>query len=129
MDSIENINKRILEIKQNSESVKNISDGNHTFGEYIDMRNQLFIALCNAYPEISWKSRNHYDEENDPMFNGDFIAGINAPTGVITFHLKMKLWDDLSVEEIKRAPKYDYYTEEDVKVRIKSLKRKNNQNN
>ena len=123
MKSINEINKEIQEVKKQNQSIKEISDGNHTFGQYIDMRNNLFIALCNAYPEISWKSRKHYDEENDPMFNGDFIAGINSNEGVITFHLKMKYWDDLNAKEIDRAPKYDGYTEEDVKVRIKSLKK------
>lgn len=123
MKSINEINKEIQEVKKQNQSIKEISDGNHTFGQYIDMRNNLFIALCNAYPEISWKSRKHYDEENDPMFNGDFIAGINSDKGTITFHLKMKYWDDIIVEEIDRAPKYDGYTEEDVISRIKSLTR------
>ena len=123
MKSINEINKEIQEVKKQNQSIKEISDGNHTIGQYIDMRNNLFIALCNAYPEISWKSRKHYDEENDPMFNGDFIAGINSDKGTITFHLKMKYWDDIIVEEIDRAPKYDGYTEEDVISRIKSLTR------
>ena len=126
MKSINEINKEIQEVKKQNQSIKEISDGNHTFGQYIDMRNNLFIALCNAYPEISWKSRKHYDEENDPMFNGDFIAGINSDKGTITFHLKMKYWDDIIAEEIDRAPKYDGYTEEDVISRIKSLTRTKN---
>lgn len=57
------------------------------------------------------------------MFNGCFIAGINTPKGVITFHLKMKFWDELKICEIYNAPKYDGYTEDDVKERIKSLYR------
>ena len=126
MKSINEINKEIQEVKKQNQSIKEISDGNHTIGQYIDMRNNLFIALCNAYPEISWKSRKHYDEENDPMFNGDFIAGINSDKGTITFHLKMKYWDDIIAEEIDRAPKYDGYTEEDVISRIKSLTRTKN---
>ena len=31
-------------------------------------------------------------------------------------------WDQLISKEIERAPKYDGYSEEDVKLRIKSLK-------
>lgn len=123
MKSIEEINKYINELRTNNKSVKKISDGYHTFEDYTDMRNTLFVALCNSYPDISWKSKKHYDEESDPMFNGCFIAGINSKKGVITFHLKMKFWDDLNVEEIDRAPKYDNYSEEDVKKRIKSLKK------
>ena len=126
MENIYDINKAIQELKNMNQNIKDVSDGHHTFGDYIDMRNNLFIALCNAYSDISWKSKKHYDEENDPMFNGDFIAGINSDTGMITFHLKMKFWDDLNVEEIDRAPKYDNYTSQDVIERIYALN--NNQN-
>ena len=126
MKSIYDINNSIQEIKDANQNVKEISDGHHTFGEYIDMRNILFIALCNAYPDISWKSKKHFDEENDPMFNGDFIAGINCDAGMISFHLKMKYWDDLDVQELDRAPRYDGYTNEIVKARIKSLSRNSN---
>ena len=121
MKTIDEINEDILKLRDNNQSVKEISDGFHTFGEYIDMRNAYFIALCNAYRESSWKSKKHYDEENDPMFEGDFIAGIYTPDGLITQHLKLKYWDDLCVQEIERAPQYDGYTQEDVKARIKSL--------
>jgi len=121
MKTIEEINQNIIELRRNGQSVKKISDSYHTFGDYIDMRNIYFIALCNAYPELSWKSKKHFDEENDPMFEGDFIAGIFTPDGPITQHLKLKFWDELSVQEIERAPQYDGYTEEDVKIRIKSL--------
>ena len=123
METIYDINKAIQELKNMNQNIKDVSDGHHTFGDYIDMRNNLFIALCNAYSDISWKSKKHYDEENDHMFNGDFIAGINSDTGMITFHLKMKYWYDLDVKELDRAPEYDGYTEEDVKARIKSLTR------
>ena len=120
---IDEINSKILEYKNNGGSVKDISDGHHTFGDYIGVRNELFIALCNAYRENSWKSKKHFDEENDPMFSGDFIAGINTNIGPITFHLKLKYWDELDVKELPRALKYDGYTEEDVIKRIKSLNR------
>ena len=122
MKKIEEINDFILENRNNGKSVKEVSDGFHTFRDYIEMRNELFVALCNAYPDISWKSKRHYDEENDSMYNGDFIAGINTPAGMISFHLKLEYWDELLVDEIDRSPYYDGYTYEDVKLRIKSLK-------
>lgn len=121
MKTTEQINEDIMELRRNGQSVKEISNGHHTFGDYTDMRNTYFIALCNAYHDLSWKSKKHFDEENDPMYDGDFIAGIFTPDGPITQHLKMKFWGDLQVQEIERAPQYDGYTEEDVKVRIKSL--------
>jgi len=124
MKTIEQINEEIMELSRNGQSVKKVSDTHHTFDSYIDMRNVYFIALCNDYPELSWKSTKHYDEENDPMFNGDFIAGIYTPKGLVAQHLKLKYWDDLNVKEIERAPQYDGYNDEDIKVRIKSLREK-----
>ena len=122
--TIEEINKSIVEIRKSGQSVKEISDGYHCFADYIEIRNLYFMALCNAYKEISWKSKKHYDEENDPMFDGDFIAGINTPEGLVTQHIKLKHWDELDIKELDRAPLYDGYTKEDVKVRIKSLNKK-----
>ena len=55
------------------------------------------------------------------VFSNDFIAGIFTPDGPITQHLKLKCGDEVSVQEIERAPQYDGYTEEDVKARIKIL--------
>jgi hypothetical protein len=121
MTNIEGVNKAIQTLRNAGISVKEISDGHHTFGQYIEMRNCYFIELCNAYPELSWKSRNHFNEEEDPMFNDDFIAGINTPAGTVSQHLKMIHWDELRVREIDRAPKYVGYTEEDIKIRIRSL--------
>lgn len=121
--TVEQINEEISKLRQNNQSVKEISDGYHTFEDYTDMRNRYFMALCEAYYDLSWKSKKHYDEETDPMFDGDFIAGINTPNGVITQHIKMEYWDELNIKEIDNAPQYDGYTEEDVKTRIKSLNR------
>ncbi len=118
---IDDVNDEIIKIRKSGQSVKNISDGYHTFEDYINMRNRYFMALCETYYDLSWKSRNHFDEKNDPMFGGDFIAGINTPTGVIAQHIKLKYWDELNVKEVDNAPQYDGYTEEDVEHRVKSL--------
>ena len=125
---VEDINNEIKVLRSQGKSVKKISDGYHTFEDYTDDRNLYFMALCEAYYDISWKSRKHFDEENDPMFDGDFIAGINTPSGVITQHIKMKYWDELNVREIDNSPKYDGYTREDVRERVKSLVKLREQN-
>lgn len=125
MLTIEEINKEIQELKKSGINIDAISDGYHTIGEYKDMRNHWLISTLNSNPEISWKSKKHYDEKNDPMFNGDFIAGIETPKGMATQHLKLKYWDLLNVKELYNAPKYDGYSEEDVKIRIMSIKRGN----
>lgn len=123
MLSVEEINKAILELRNAGVSVNEISDGYHTFGDYKDMRNHWFISTLNSNPTLSWKSMKHFDEENDPMYDGDFIAGISTPRGMATQHLKMKYWDKLHVQELDRAPEYDGYTEEDVKNRIDSIEK------
>ena len=101
MSKIDDINSLIIESKLSGEiSTKEISDGNHTFEELYRHRITLFCTLCNLLPEISWKSKKHFDEENDPMFDDSFIAGINTPEGMAT---------------------YDLYSSEDVIDRILSL--------
>lgn len=88
-ENTEIINKEIEKQKQlKNINTKQISDTHHTFEVLYKQRLILFSVLCNKFPEISWKSKKHYDEENDPMFNGDFIAGINTPKGTATFHIK-----------------------------------------
>ena len=123
MVSIDEINRQIQELKKSGINIDAISDGYHTFGEYKDMRNHWFISTLNSNPDISWKSKKHYDEKNDPMYNGDFIAGIKTPNGMASQNIKLKYWDLLNVKELDYAPKYDGYSEEDVKVRIMSIKR------
>ena len=118
MHSIEEINEFIMENRKSGVSVKKVSDGYHTFENYTDRVAHLFIALCRSNPYTAWKTKKHFDEENDPMFNGCFLAGINTPGGVVSYHLKMKYWDILDVPEIERGPKYDGYTEDDVNERL-----------
>ena len=106
-------------------NTNNISDGSHTFGELYHHRIILFCTLCNLFPDISWKSRKHFDEENDPMFEGDFIAGINTPDGIASYHIKLKYWDLFHISEIERAPQYDFYSSDDVLERVLSLTNNN----
>ena len=126
MDKILEINKLI---KKYSEigiiSSKDISDGHHTFREIYEERVVLFCVICNIFPELSWKSKKHFDEENDPMYEGDFIAGINTPKGTATYHIKLKYWDLFEIPEINRAPKYGNYSSKDVMNRILSLTKNN----
>ena len=116
-------------IKENKElkiiSTKDISDGHHTFGELYKNRIILFCTLCNLLLDILWKSKKHYDEENDPMFSGDFIAGINTPKGIATYHIKLQYWDLFDVLKLERVTKYDNYENDEVTKRILSLKKSN----
>ena len=91
--------------------------------DYTDLKHLLI--LCNLLPNISWKSKKHNDEENDPMFSGDFIADMNTPDGIATYHIKLQYWDLFDIPELERAPKYDNYDNEEVLKRILSLKKSN----
>ncbi len=126
MDKILEINKLIKKYSEMGMiSSKDVSDGHHTFREIYKERLILFCVICNIFPELSWKAKKHFDEENDPMYEGDFIAGISTPEGVATYHIKLNYWDLFNIPEINRAPKYDNYTSEDVMNRILSLTKNN----
>ena len=110
MSKLKEINDLIMESKLSEEiSTKEISDGHHTFGELYHHRIILFCTLCNIFADVSCKSKKHFDEENDPMFNDSFIAGINTHDGIATYHIKLKYWNMFDIPEIDRAPKYEQY--------------------
>lgn len=130
MSKTEEINNMIKENKQlRVISTKDIGDGYHTFDELYEQKIVLFSVICNSYPKLSWKSKKHFDEENDPMFNGCFIVGINTPKGVATYHFKLKYWNEFDIPELECAPKYDGYSSDEVLTRIKSLKNKKHEKN
>lgn len=101
--------------------VGKISDGYHTFDELYDHRTVLYAALCNAYPELSWKSRLH---EDGTMYDGMFIAGLNLPNGEISYHIENKdrwgrsNWELFKCREIPRALHFTGYTPDDVVDRL-----------
>ena len=119
---ISKINRDILSLKEKGISTKNISDGYHTFEELYYQRTVLLSIICNTNPNISWKSKKHFDEENDPMFEGCFIIGINTPTGEATYHIKLKYWEMFNIQEIEHAPKYDGYSSDEVLKRLQTLR-------
>lgn len=103
-------------------NTKNISDGHHTFGELYNRELVLFRLVTSAYPKLSFKSLKHYDEENDPIFNGDFMVGIYTPKGPITYHFKLEYLDSFKhISYIPKGPKYDNYTEDEKNERINYL--------
>ena len=96
--------------------VGEVSDGYHTFNELYAHRCTLFAALAISNKHISWKSKFHNDGSS---FDGWFIAGMNLPTGTITYHLPIdQFWDKFAVPEIEKAPEWDGHTSQDVIKRI-----------
>lgn len=92
-----------------------VSDGYHTFNELYDHRCLLFIATMKAHPDISWKSWKHSDGER---WAGWFIAGMNLPSGAITYHIPEKFWALASITECERGFAWDGHTSVDVIERL-----------
>lgn len=125
-------------------STKNISDKWHTFQDLYDHRMAFNIALCHAIRQIHiyeraahfeecvtgedfraetycYKSWKHYDNDNDPMFEGSFIVVIESPAGQISYHYKAEHWDKFKISERIEANLYDGHTPEDTMIRLKEL--------
>jgi len=95
-----------------------ISDGYHTFGELYDHRCHLFIALMRRNPGLSWYSPRHHDGSMYPEW---FIAGMDLPTGTISYHLPkwmMGMVESSGAEFKSTAPEWDGHTSADVIRRL-----------
>ena len=95
-----------------------VSDGYHTLEELYAHRCKLFMALMQAWPEYAWVSKLHDDGSG---IDGWFVAGMNLPTGPITYHLPMDMWplvDKLECPILELAPKFDGHTSRDVLDRL-----------
>lgn len=92
------------------------SDGYHTINELYRHRNLLFVALMQAYPELSWFSNYNADGTSHP---GYFVAGIRLATGGITYHLPIALRPMVSqfASELQLG-EWDGHSPEDVCTRI-----------
>jgi hypothetical protein len=99
-----------------SDGMGGFSDGYHTFNELYNHRAVLFAALCESWNRLAWKSKWHSD---GTMFGEMFIAGIDLPTGRITYHIDKKWWPLFNtIKEIDKAPEWDGHTPEDVLQRL-----------
>ena len=95
------------------------SDGYHTFNELYHHRAVLFSVICNARPDIAWKSKKHHD---GTMYDGMFIVGIDTPEGQATYHYDIKpYWRMFRVKELEFAPKWDGHTPDEAIRRIGTL--------
>lgn len=123
MAVIDEINDLIKELKEdNVIDVKQISDTHHTFEDLYFQRVILLAKLCNCYKDLSWRTKKHFDEEKDPMFNDDFMIGINTPDGVVSYHIKSKFWNYFDgITELDYAPKWDGSPPNENILRILSL--------
>lgn len=118
-------NKIIEESKRNKElNTKDISDTHHEFRDLYFHRMILFLKICLDYHDLAWKTKKHFDNDNDPMFNDDFLVGINTPKGVVSYHFKMEYWDYFKdIKEIENGPLWDKVKPNETIKRILSLKK------
>lgn len=119
--SVIDINKLIRYFKKKGYSTKKLRVIGESFEDLYNARLNYIRIICNQYPELSFKTKKHYDEENDPMFDGDFMVGLNTPKGVACFHVKLENYDLYRVPEIEHGPMYDGYSSSDVLLRLCSL--------
>lgn len=110
-DEIKLIQKRIDNIPS-SISVGKLSDRYHTFDELYHHRALLFASLCmTTFKDKVWKSLLHDDPENNPMYNGMFIVGVDTPFGQASYHYDIyPYWNKFKVKEVEKAPKFDGHT-------------------
>lgn len=103
-----------------------VSDGYHTFDELYEHRCLLFgllltfishqDALPMGWDFEAWKALLHSDGTSIP---GWFIAGIVFRGQQISYHLPLRMFNDLaSVETLARAPEWDGHTSRDVIERL-----------
>lgn len=93
-----------------------IFDGYHKMSELYTHRVILFVSLMKCNKDISWKSKLHNDGTS---FDGWFIAGMNLPTGTITYHIPDKFWGLLeSINTLEKSPPWDGHTGDDVIKRL-----------
>lgn len=98
------------------------TDGFHTFQELYEHRHALFINLLHSNPSISWRANVH---EDGTMYDGWFIAGMNLPTGMISYHLPVDMWEMLDgslIATTNKAPKWDGHSPDDVVKRLNAWK-------
>lgn len=94
------------------------SDGYHTFDELYDHRCHLFVALMRSNPAIAWRANNH---EDGTMYENWFVAGMHLPTGDISYHLPVTMWemlDGVGIATSNKAPKWDGHTAADTVKRL-----------
>ncbi len=95
-----------------------VSDGYHTFDELYEHRCLLMVGLMRAHPQLSWRANNHSDGTN---IEGWFIAGMKLPTGQISYHLPVRMWellDGCGMRTTLRAPEWDGHTSQMVIERL-----------
>ena len=96
-----------------------ISDGYHTFDDLYEHRFALFLNLMKCNLDSAWVSDTHSDGESS--YEGWVLAGMELPTGQISYHLPIRLLPfcaAMGVPLLPIAPAWDGHTSVDVVGRL-----------
>ena len=99
-------------------NTKDLEDRFYSIRELYMHRMILFRIICYTYPELSFKTKQHFDGS---MFNDSFLTWIETPLGNASYHFKSKFYNEFSLNEKEKGPVYDGCTPDDVIYRINSL--------
>jgi len=108
-------------------NAEDIGDQYHTIHELYKHRMALNIALFRAWNFISqdfpeyqiMRSKLHND---GTMFEGYFIVMALTPKGQISYHYKLKHWDDFDfLSEVDKTPKWDGHGSIEVIKRLMKM--------
>lgn len=97
-----------------------VRDEYHSMYELYQHRLALTKALFHAMEWCCIKSKLHHD---GTMFEGGyFIVQMNHPkVGQISYHYKLKHWDEFDLLEVDRAHKWDGHTSLEALERLNKL--------
>lgn len=101
----------VQKIKDYGISMKQVTDGWHTFSELYYHRMKLFALICHMNKDVAWKSKMHHDGS---VWDGLFIVGVETPEGQYSYHYKLEHWDTFEVRELEKAPEYDGHQPSDI---------------
>lgn len=100
-------------------SMKDVSDGYHTFGELYHHRTILFAALCNTlYAHVEMPSEfspyKSWLHEDGTMFDGMFLACVHTNEGWYSYHCEKEYWGLFEIPSKENALHWDGHLPKDV---------------
>ena len=125
MDTLEEVQIKIQQIKDKKIDISVLSDGYHSFKELYDFRKVYNAHLFNEWAKQDsgakydvHKSIRHHDGEL--CFGGGwFVVVAILPAGQITNHYEMKDWDLFKVAIVEKAKyEFDGHDSKDVLFRL-----------
>lgn len=109
MRKVKSINKTIEKLPHQYR-VK-VDTGYHSFEQLYNHRTLLFAFICNEYKNRAWKTWKHDDYS---VSVGFFIAGIETPEGIFSYHCHEDYWDLFEVKEIEKVEYWDGHSSKDI---------------